>query len=89
MLSFSPCCADAECWDETVTEHTEHNHSEKTCNSCSHFMSCDSCACFIVFSAHHDLRLEIVVIDKQKMRFVQEYFDGFYTEFWQPPKLSY
>lgn len=91
VLTSVPCCVEDNCKDEVKTEQTDpdHHHEDTDkCKDCSPFFTCSACSSF-AFN-HHIVSIQPVLnfIEKKHKTYLTSWPNSFYTEFWQPPKIS-
>lgn len=92
VLTSVPCCTDDKCNDELKTEQTsnnDHQHKDNDhCNGCSLFVTCGTCTGFVYAQVVINFRPYLVLVMGKHITYHSSWVSNFYTEFWQPPKIS-
>jgi len=91
LLSTVPCCSNDNCNDKIKTEHS-NNHSQDNkgtdCNGCSPFITCGTCFWFTLSNTAYNFQLLAAFVEKKIILCQQNYGENYFSEIWNPPKIS-
>ena len=92
VLTSVPCCSDDKCNDGLNTEQTSNNSHQHEgndhCNGCSPFLTCGTCLGFVYNHVVISFKPYLVIVEEKHISYNSSSVSNFYTEFWQPPKIS-
>ena len=91
VLLAAPCCVDDYCNDEIKTEQSSTEHQDQnddnSCNNCSPFITCGTCAGFTFTIADYNFQ-PINCVQSKSILYHQGFDKNYFAEIWQPPKIS-
>ncbi|AWH74785.1 hypothetical protein DCS32_11635 [Dokdonia sp. Dokd-P16] len=92
FLSTMPSCCEDNCDDELLATHTDLDHTDygdlNTESTCSPFLTCGSCAGFVILKSTFELKQIASITTKTVVVYKPTFRDSFVASIWQPPKIS-